>query len=232
MQLSFIGCPSCLTPQGAPWKGDIPNKYPLYKVYMGLIIKGTIPKGTSIFFPWVRKVSPSSIPSEAVPTLLEQQELLHSHLAERLMFWIPLFSAFVFWETITIHRYPLFWICNFSCFLVINLIFFHFLAVESEVRKKNSWPGGQNFEKKSQNGWNVQLLNDPTIFFLKVFEFVQKNPLAPPKKTAAPVLKQKHAAWDFKKLPFQEAPCGWSHLEVGLGGLSLSWMDIILGEKI
>ncbi len=39
--------PSCLTPQGALSKGiyrDIPNKYPLYKVYMGLIIKGTIPR--------------------------------------------------------------------------------------------------------------------------------------------------------------------------------------------
>ena len=29
---------------GSPLNGDIPNKYPLYKVYMGLIIKGTIPR--------------------------------------------------------------------------------------------------------------------------------------------------------------------------------------------
>ncbi len=35
---------SCLTPPRSPLKGDIRNKYPLYKVYMGLIIKGTIPR--------------------------------------------------------------------------------------------------------------------------------------------------------------------------------------------
>ncbi len=32
-----------------PFKGDISNKYPLYKVYMGLIIKGTIPRGPHHF---------------------------------------------------------------------------------------------------------------------------------------------------------------------------------------
>ena len=39
--------PSCLTPPvGALWKGiDIPNRYPLYKVYMGLIIKGPPSQG-------------------------------------------------------------------------------------------------------------------------------------------------------------------------------------------
>ena len=36
--------PSCLSPPRSPLKGDIPNKYPLFKVYMGLIIKGTIPR--------------------------------------------------------------------------------------------------------------------------------------------------------------------------------------------
>ena len=36
--------PSCLTPARSPLKGDIPSKYPLYKVYTGLIIKGTIPR--------------------------------------------------------------------------------------------------------------------------------------------------------------------------------------------
>ena len=36
--------PGCLSPPRSPLKGDIPNKYPLYKVYMGLIIKGTIPR--------------------------------------------------------------------------------------------------------------------------------------------------------------------------------------------
>ena len=28
----------CLTPQRSPIKGGIPNKYPLYKAYMGLLI--------------------------------------------------------------------------------------------------------------------------------------------------------------------------------------------------
>ena len=41
--------PCCLTPPRSPLKGDIPNTYPLHKVYMGLIIKGTHPKGTTIF---------------------------------------------------------------------------------------------------------------------------------------------------------------------------------------
>ena len=36
--------PSYLSPPRSPLKGDIPSKYPLYKVYMGLIIKGTIPR--------------------------------------------------------------------------------------------------------------------------------------------------------------------------------------------
>ena len=31
--------------------GNIPNKYPLYKVYMGLIVKGTIPRGFPTIFP-------------------------------------------------------------------------------------------------------------------------------------------------------------------------------------
>ena len=36
--------PSCLSPPKRPLEGGIPNKYPLYKVYMGLITKGTIPQ--------------------------------------------------------------------------------------------------------------------------------------------------------------------------------------------
>ena len=36
--------PSCLSSPRSPLKGDISNKYPLYLVYMGLIIKGTIPR--------------------------------------------------------------------------------------------------------------------------------------------------------------------------------------------
>ena len=36
--------PSCLKPARSPLEGDIPNRYPLNKVYMGLIIKGTIPR--------------------------------------------------------------------------------------------------------------------------------------------------------------------------------------------
>ena len=35
--------PSCLTPK-KPLKRGISSKYPLYKVYMGLTIKGTIPR--------------------------------------------------------------------------------------------------------------------------------------------------------------------------------------------
>ena len=35
-----------------PLEGDIPNRYPLYKVYMGLIIKGTIPR-VPPFSPWM-----------------------------------------------------------------------------------------------------------------------------------------------------------------------------------
>ena len=38
--LVYLGWyPKCLTPT-SPLKGDIPNEYPLYKVYMGLIIRG------------------------------------------------------------------------------------------------------------------------------------------------------------------------------------------------
>ena len=36
--------PSLFNSPRSPLKGDIPNKYPLYKVYMGLIVKGTIPR--------------------------------------------------------------------------------------------------------------------------------------------------------------------------------------------
>ena len=36
--------PSCLSPPKRPLEGGIPNKYPLYRVYMGLIIKGTVPR--------------------------------------------------------------------------------------------------------------------------------------------------------------------------------------------
>ena len=37
--------PSCLTPARSPSNGDIPNKYPLYKMHMGLIIKGPQSQG-------------------------------------------------------------------------------------------------------------------------------------------------------------------------------------------
>ena len=39
-------CPSCLTRKETFKRGytDIPNKYPLYKVYMGFILKSTIPR--------------------------------------------------------------------------------------------------------------------------------------------------------------------------------------------
>ena len=42
----------------SPLKGDIPNKNPLYKVYMGLIIKGTIPR-VPTFSLWLLEWSPS-----------------------------------------------------------------------------------------------------------------------------------------------------------------------------
>ena len=38
-------------PLGSPLKGDTPNKYSLHKVYMGLIIKGTVPR-VPPFSPW------------------------------------------------------------------------------------------------------------------------------------------------------------------------------------
>ena len=37
----------------SPLEGGMPNKYPLYKVYMGLIIKGTIPR-VPAFFLWLK----------------------------------------------------------------------------------------------------------------------------------------------------------------------------------
>ena len=43
--------PSCLSPTRRPLEGDIPNRYPLYKVYMGLIIKRSIPR-VPPFSPW------------------------------------------------------------------------------------------------------------------------------------------------------------------------------------
>ena len=42
--------PSCLTHPRSPLKADMPNKYQLYKVYMGLIIESTIPRVFPPFF--------------------------------------------------------------------------------------------------------------------------------------------------------------------------------------
>ena len=47
--------PSCFTPQKNPLKGYIPNKYPLYKVYMVLIIKGPPSQGYH-HFPYEWKI--------------------------------------------------------------------------------------------------------------------------------------------------------------------------------
>ena len=45
--------PSCLSLPRSPLKGNIPNTYPLYKVYMGLIIKGPPSQGAlSHHFPY------------------------------------------------------------------------------------------------------------------------------------------------------------------------------------
>ena len=41
---NWHGATSCLIPQKNPLKGDIPNKYPLYKVYMGVSKNGGTPK--------------------------------------------------------------------------------------------------------------------------------------------------------------------------------------------
>ena len=41
--------PSCSTPCWSPSKGNTPDKYQLYKVYMGSTIKGTIPRGPHHF---------------------------------------------------------------------------------------------------------------------------------------------------------------------------------------
>ena len=57
LQIHFIGkilvplgwYPSWFNAPRSRLESDMPNKYPLYKVYMGLIIRGTIPRGTSIF---------------------------------------------------------------------------------------------------------------------------------------------------------------------------------------
>lgn len=35
---------SCLSPPKSPLKGNLPNEYPLYRVYMELLIEGTIPR--------------------------------------------------------------------------------------------------------------------------------------------------------------------------------------------
>ena len=49
---TLVWYPSCLSSLRSPLEGDIydiPNRYPLYKVYMGLIIKGTISRGPHHF---------------------------------------------------------------------------------------------------------------------------------------------------------------------------------------
>ena len=44
--------PSCLSPPRSPLKGNISSIYPLYKVYMGLIVKGPPSQGFSHHFPY------------------------------------------------------------------------------------------------------------------------------------------------------------------------------------
>ena len=46
--------PSCLSLLRSPLKGNVPNKYPLYKVHMGLIIKGPPSQGYH-HFPYDKK---------------------------------------------------------------------------------------------------------------------------------------------------------------------------------
>ena len=46
--------PSSLSPPRSPLKGDIPNKYPLYKVYIwGWLLRGPHPKGFPTIFPMI-----------------------------------------------------------------------------------------------------------------------------------------------------------------------------------
>ena len=60
-----MGAPSCLTLPRSPLKGDVPNKYPLYKMYMGLIIKkAPIQKGPTPFSLW--KKSTKTLPTHRV----------------------------------------------------------------------------------------------------------------------------------------------------------------------
>lgn len=199
---------------------------------MGLIIKGTIPKGTSIFSHESERFHHLVYPAKQFPPCWSSRSC-YIHIWQRgSCFGFPFFQRSCFGKQSQFTVTHFFWICNFSCFLVINLIFFHFLAVESEVRKKNSWPGGQNFEKKSQNGWNVQLLNDPTRFFFWIFESVQKNSLAPPKKQLHPCWNKNTPHELLKSCLFRKRRADDLTLRLVLGGLSLSWMDIILGEKI
>ena len=48
--------PSCLSPPRRPLKGNIPNKYPLHKVYMGLIIKGPPSQGYHTYCFWMNLI--------------------------------------------------------------------------------------------------------------------------------------------------------------------------------
>ena len=180
----------------------------------------------------VRKDSPFSILSEAVPTLLVHQELLHSHLAERLMFCNPFFSIHVLEKSQFTVTDVFFWMCKLSCIYFVIVFFFSIFwrgiwgGCGGGKNTKN-WSAGQNFEKKSLNGWNVQLLNDPTKFLLEFWNLSKFRLESSPKKLH-PCCKTHLRIFFFRK----EAPCGWSHLEAGLSmncmnhlGVFLSWMD-------
>ena len=90
MFLTFMGkmlvplgwwAPSCLTPVRSPLRGDIPNKYPLYKVYMGLIIKGPPSQGYQ-HFPYETSIVIFELPNWS--GLRWTKILLTGHI------WIPL----------------------------------------------------------------------------------------------------------------------------------------------
>ena len=137
------------------------------------------------------------------------------------MFWIPLFSAFVFWEKNHNSPLPTFvWICNFSCFLVINLIFFHFLAVESEVRKKHMLTRWTELCIEISERLECPIVEwSNKVFSLNFWICPKKStgmfPATPPKKNSC-TLVEKKIRMGFSKVAFSGSavrmisPWGWS----------------------
>ena len=118
------------------------------------------------------------------------------------MFWIPLFSAFVFWETITIHRYPLFLDMQLFLFFGDQSYFLPFFGRGIWSEEKKQLTRWTEFWKEISERLECPIVEWSNNIFFKSFWICPKKSIGPPKKNSCTRVETKTRRMSFSKVAF------------------------------